>query len=166
LNELVRETFGDFQAEIHERKITVKIHSLPFVQADHALLRQVLVNLIANAIKFTRHRGEAKIEVGCIPGKKNETVIFIRDNGAGFDPQYAHKLFGVFQRLHSAEDFEGTGIGLANVQRIIHRHGGRTRAEGVVNGGATFYFSIPNENRPPPDNGSASKCGDERPIKI
>jgi len=166
LDELVRETFGDFQAEIHERKITVKIHSLPFVQADHALLRQVLVNLIANAIKFTRHRGEAKIEVGCIPGKKNETVIFIRDNGAGFDPQYAHKLFGVFQRLHSAEDFEGTGIGLANVQRIIHRHGGRTRAEGVVNGGATFYFSIPNENRPPPDNGSASKCGDERPIKI
>jgi light-regulated signal transduction histidine kinase (bacteriophytochrome) len=146
LDDLVRETLGDFQAETKERKIVLNIHPLPFVQADRALLRQVLVNLIANAVKFTSHRAEAKIEIGSAPGKDGETVIFIRDNGAGFDAQYAHKLFGVFQRLHGSAEFEGTGIGLANVQRIIHRHGGRTWAEGAVDHGATFYFSIPNEN--------------------
>jgi PAS domain S-box-containing protein len=146
LDDLVRETLGDFQAETIERKIVVTIHPLPFVQADRALLRQVLVNLIANAVKFTSHRAGAKIEIGGAPGKNGETVISIRDNGAGFDPQYAGKLFGVFQRLHGSEEFEGTGIGLANVQRIIHRHGGRTWAEGVVDGGATFYFSLPKLN--------------------
>jgi PAS domain S-box-containing protein len=145
LDQLVRETLGDFQAETKERKIVCKIHPLPPVWADRALLRMVLVNLISNAVKFTGACAEAKIEIGCAPNGDDETVIFIRDNGAGFDPKYTGKLFGVFQRLHSQDEFEGTGIGLANVQRIIHRHGGRTWAEGVVDGGATFYFSIPKQ---------------------
>ena len=133
----------DFLAETKARKIGWKIRPLPSVRADRALLRQVLVNLMSNAVKFTSARAEAKIEIGCAPDGDGETVIFIRDNGAGFDPRYADKLFGVFQRLHSRDEFEGTGIGLANVQRIIHRHGGRTWAEGAVDAGATFYFSIP-----------------------
>jgi light-regulated signal transduction histidine kinase (bacteriophytochrome) len=103
----------------------------------------VLVNLISNAMKFTGARAEAKIEIGCVPGSDTEAVIFIHDNGAGFDQEYADKLFGMFERLHTQDDFEGTGIGLANVQRIIHRHGGQVWAEGIVDGGATFYFSIP-----------------------
>jgi PAS domain S-box-containing protein len=164
LEELVRDTWGDFQAETKERKIVCKINPLPTVQADRALLRLVLVNLISNAVKFTGHCAEAKIEIGSVEavegrGTRDEsqtalpstldsgpsTTIFVRDNGAGFDPLYVHKLFGVFQRLHSNAEFEGTGIGLANVQRIIQRHGGRVWAEGKVDGGATFYFSIPKQ---------------------
>ena len=150
LDELVRETLGDFQEET--RNTVWKIHPLPSVRADRALLRMVLVNLISNAVKFTGARAEAKIEIGCAPNGIGETVIFIRDNGAGFDPKYAGKLFGAFQRLHRQDEFEGTGIGLANVQRIVHRHGGRAWAEGVVDGGATFYFSIPKQSavHPPP----------------
>jgi PAS domain S-box-containing protein len=143
LEELVKETMNDFQAEKKDRNIAWKIDPLPSVRGDRALLRLALVNLISNALKFTRGRSEAKIEIGCSPGGNDETVIFIRDNGAGFDPKYTEKLFGVFQRLHSQAEFEGTGIGLANVQRIIHRHSGRVWAEGVVDGGATFYFSLP-----------------------
>jgi light-regulated signal transduction histidine kinase (bacteriophytochrome) len=143
LDWLVQETLGDFQEEIKTRNIVLEIHPLPPVQADRALLRMVLVNLISNALKFTGARAAAKIEIGSTIGD-GETVVFVRDNGAGFDPQYAGKLFGVFQRLHTGEEFEGTGIGLANVQRIIHRHGGRAWAKGVMNAGATFYFSIPN----------------------
>ena len=146
LDGLIRETLGDFQAETKGRKIVWNIHPLPAVWADRALLRLALVNLISNAVKFTGTRAEAKIEIGCLPGGDDETVIFIRDNGAGFDPHYVGKLFGVFQRLHSYDEFEGTGIGLANVQRVIHRHGGRVWAEGVVDGGATFYFSIPKQS--------------------
>jgi len=142
LDALARETAGDFQAETAARNIVWNIQPLPPVQADRALLRMVLVNLISNAVKFTGGKANPIIEIGCAPAI-DETVIFIRDNGAGFNQEYAHKLFGVFQRLHSQSEFEGTGIGLANVQRIIHRHGGRTWAEGVVNGGATLYFSIP-----------------------
>jgi PAS domain S-box-containing protein len=143
LDLLVRETLGDFQIDTKKRNIAWVIHPLPTVRADPELLRLALVNLISNAVKFTSARAQAKIEIGPAPGTNAEDVIFIRDNGAGFDPQYASKLFGVFQRLHSQDQFEGTGIGLANVQRIIQRHGGRTWAEGVVDGGATFYFSIP-----------------------
>jgi len=145
LDELIRAALGDFQAETKERNIVWKIQPLPTVRADRALLRMVLVNLVSNAVKFTAIRAEARIEIGCAPDRNGETVIFIRDNGAGFDPAYSGKLFGVFQRLHQQAEFEGTGIGLANVQRIIHRHGGRVWAEGVVDGGATFYFSIPKQ---------------------
>jgi PAS domain S-box-containing protein len=145
LDELVGETLKEFQAETKGRRIDWQIHPLPAVWADPDLLRQVLANLISNAVKFTGARARAKIEIGCTPDANGKTAIFIRDNGAGFDPRYAHKLFGVFQRLHSAVEFEGTGIGLANVQRIICRHGGRAWAEGVVDGGATFYFSIPKQ---------------------
>jgi PAS domain S-box-containing protein len=146
LDQLVRETMADFQMETKARQIAWEIHPLPEVWADLNLLRLALINLISNAVKFTGARAQAKIEIGATPSGDDVNVIFIRDNGAGFDPLYAHKLFGVFQRLHSQNQFEGTGIGLANVQRIIDRHGGRTWAEGVVDGGATFYFSIPKQN--------------------
>ena len=143
LDRLVQEMVIEFQVETKARKIAWKIHPLPTVQGDAALLRLVFANLISNAVKFTGARAQAKIEIGSTSGDNGETVIFIRDNGAGFDPLYADKLFRVFQRLHSQDEFEGTGIGLANVQRIIHRHGGRTWAEGAVDDGAIFYFSIP-----------------------
>lgn len=143
LNKLIEDTLGDFREETQGRRILWEIHPLPEVQADRALLRMVLVNLLSNAVKFTGMRAEAKIEIGCVPNGNRETILFIRDNGDGFDPEYSGKLFGVFQRLHTQQEFEGTGIGLANVQRIIQRHGGRVWAEGVVDGGATFYFALP-----------------------
>jgi len=151
LDQLVNGAMSDFQAETNARKIEWNIHPLPPVWADRALLRMVLVNLFSNAVKFTGARVGAKIEIGCAPGAEDETVVFIRDNGAGFDPRFTGKLFGVFKRLHSQEEFEGTGIGLANVRRIIQRHGGRVWAEGAVNEGATFYFSLPKPsvNQPP-----------------
>jgi|GEM_PF-2343334 len=135
----VRESMAD---SLRARKMEWIIGPLPEVLGDLALLRQVLVNLLSNAVKYSRLREHAVIEVGGIAAE-NEHIIFVRDNGAGFEMKYVHKLFGVFQRLHDSTQFEGTGIGLANVQRIIHRHGGRVWAEGVVGEGATFYFSLP-----------------------
>jgi light-regulated signal transduction histidine kinase (bacteriophytochrome) len=143
LDDLVKQVLQQLRQDIQHRNILWQIGALPTVHADPSMLQQVFMNLIGNAIKYTRPQAEARIEIAATSGGHNETVIFIRDNGVGFDPQYAHKLFGVFQRLHTAAEFEGTGIGLANVQRIIHRHGGRVWAEGAVNAGATFYIALP-----------------------
>jgi light-regulated signal transduction histidine kinase (bacteriophytochrome) len=142
LAECVQEVLQDLSPDVVGRNIEWSIGTLPFVTGDRALLRSVMANLFANAVKFTRPREQAHIEVGSRI-EPNESVVYVRDNGVGFDPMYSEKLFGVFQRLHRAEDFEGTGVGLANVRRIITRHGGRTWAEGEVDGGATFYFSLP-----------------------
>ena len=149
LDKLVNEALAELHTATEGRDIIWEISALPEAYGDHNLLRLVLQNLISNAVKYTSNRPEAKIEVGYIDNKKDEIVIFVRDNGAGFDMKYADKLFGVFQRLHAQDEFEGTGIGLATVRRIIQRHGGRTWAEGSVNGGATFYFSLPTGDSPP-----------------
>lgn len=142
LGELIRATIRDLHHETENRLVEWVVQELPEVDADPALLRQVVLNLLGNALKYTRTRTAARIEIGS-NNSGTESIIFIRDNGVGFDMRYAHKLFGVFQRLHRAADFEGTGVGLANVRRIIHRHGGRTWAEAEINKGATFYFSLP-----------------------
>lgn len=143
LGQLVQAVQADFKADCVNRNIAWKIGSLPEVLADPAMLRLALTNLISNAVKYTMKQEKAQIEIGTIAQTSGEVVVFVRDNGVGFDMRYADKLFGVFQRLHREEDFEGTGIGLANVRRIINRHGGRTWAEGVVDQGAVFYFSLP-----------------------
>jgi PAS domain S-box-containing protein len=142
LGELVQDVIRGLEMATNGRPIVWQIATLPTVVGDAPLLKQVLANLIGNAVKYSRTRDPAKIEIGCAGEEGGRVVLFVRDNGVGFDMQYAHKLFGVFQRLHRAEDFEGTGIGLATVRRIVARHGGRVWAEGVVNKGATFYFTL------------------------
>ena len=141
---LLRESIENHIHETGERNIQWKIHTLPVVMADRAMLSLVFQNLIGNAIKYTRPREIAEVEIGCTTND-SEHIFYIRDNGVGFDMKYVDKLFGVFQRLHRADEFEGTGIGLANVRRIISRHGGKTWAEGVPNRGATVYFTMPIE---------------------
>ncbi len=124
-----------------ERAIDWRIHALPFVECDPGLMKQVFANLLANAVKFTRPRHPAIIEIGT-DTHEGRPVIFVRDNGVGFSMRYANKLFGVFQRLHRAEDFEGTGVGLATVQRIVHKHGGRIWADAEIEKGATFFLTL------------------------
>jgi light-regulated signal transduction histidine kinase (bacteriophytochrome) len=150
MTRLLEEARGDLKAEEAGRKVTWVVQPLPDAHGDPALLRQVWTNLLSNALKYTRNRPEARIEVGAVLAGGGGAAYYVRDNGAGFDMAYAGKLFGVFQRLHSAQEFEGTGIGLANVKRIIGRHGGEIWAEGQVDHGATFYFTIPR----PGENGS------------
>ncbi len=134
--------FDAVQGEMQGRNIQWQRTRLPKVRGDPVLLRQVFVNLISNAVKYTRAREPAVIEIGCRKGRADEVVIFVRDNGVGFDMRYAGQLFGLFCRLHRADEFEGNGVGLANAHRIISRHGGRIWAEATLGGGATFYFSL------------------------
>ncbi len=139
--DIARQTLADLRSEQDGRQIEIAIGELPTCQADPALVKQVFANLLSNALKFTRRREVARIEIGC-QQTDGECVYFVKDNGVGFDMQYVHKLFGVFQRLHRAEEYEGTGVGLAIVQRIVQRHGGRAWAEAELNKGATFYFTL------------------------
>ena len=143
LGPLVEEVVASLGPDTAGRNINWQVGPLPAVLGDPAMLRVVFVNLLSNAVKFTRPRAEAHIEVGCRAEADGGVVCFVKDDGVGFDSKHAAKLFGVFQRLHGQEEFEGTGVGLANVHRIIERHGGRTWGEGVVDGGATFSFSLP-----------------------
>ena len=143
MESLVGEVVAELGQETKDRNIDWNIGPLPVCYGDRSMLKVVLMNLLSNAVKFTRIRKRVEIEIGCADRCEDQAELFVRDNGAGFDMQYVDKLFGVFQRLHLAEEFEGTGIGLATVQRIIHRHGGEVRAEGAVDQGAAFYFSLP-----------------------
>ena len=146
MSEVVREVLKHYNLETEGRRIEFAVEELPSVRGDRAMLRLVWMNLIGNAIKYSRQREVARIEIGSQPSDLPERIYFIRDNGVGFNMKYAHKLFGVFQRLHQADEYEGTGIGLANVRRIVQRHGGKAWAQGYIDQGATFSFSIPLEN--------------------
>jgi light-regulated signal transduction histidine kinase (bacteriophytochrome) len=141
MHELFRSVFDELKSTSADRKIEFKLGPLPKVNGDGPMLRQVVVNLLSNAIKYTRGREPARIEVGS-QVKGQEVVFFVRDNGVGFDMRYAPKLFHVFQRLHSDREFEGTGVGLAIVQRIIHRHQGRIWAEAELGKGSAFFFTL------------------------
>jgi light-regulated signal transduction histidine kinase (bacteriophytochrome) len=142
MQSMAESVFGELTTPENRDRIDFQIAPLPPATGDPILLRQVWTNLISNAIKFSSKRERPKIEIGC-RSSPEEDVFFVRDNGAGFDMQYADKLFGVFQRLHSAAEFEGTGVGLAIVQRVVRRHDGRVWAEAEAEKGATFYFSLP-----------------------
>ena len=157
---IVRNCLAEMTKEQEGRQVEIVIGELPTCQADPTLLAQVWANLLSNALKYTRKQPTARIEIGCRTGSPangsgvrdgngsaphgagNQVIYFVNDNGAGFDMKYAHKLFGVFQRLHRSADFDGTGVGLAIVQRIVERHGGRIWAEGTPNQGATFSFTL------------------------
>jgi light-regulated signal transduction histidine kinase (bacteriophytochrome) len=143
MDELARSVFDELSRAAPERNIECILQHLPPTRGDRAMIRQVLVNLLSNAIKFTTPAHKASIEVGCSGSEAERNAYYVKDNGAGFDMLYSNKLFGVFQRLHSTKEFEGTGVGLAIVERIVLRHGGRVWAEGKVNEGATFHFTLP-----------------------
>ena len=139
----MKSVVAEIAPDTQHRSIVWRIGHLPICNGDPAMLRLVFGNLVSNAVKFTRMREQAEIEIGSLSRSPDEVVVFVKDNGVGFDMKYKDKLFGVFQRLHSQDAFEGTGIGLATVQRIVHRHSGRVWAEGSVNNGATFYVALP-----------------------
>jgi light-regulated signal transduction histidine kinase (bacteriophytochrome) len=143
---LVRTVLEELKSHCDGRQIEIQVGYLAPCYGDPASLRLVWVNLVSNAIKYSRGRKQAVVEIGC-DSEKGEDVYFVQDNGAGFDMTYAHRLFGVFHRLHRAEKFEGTGVGLAVVQRIIHRHGGRVWAEAEKDRGATFRFTLAEEHK-------------------
>jgi two-component system sensor kinase len=146
MSELADAVWTELQATAPERKPQFNLQPLPPAYGDPRLIRQVLVNLFSNALKFTGPREVAVIDVGA-KEEENDNVYFVKDNGVGFEMKYADKLFGVFQRLHSDDEFTGTGVGLAFVHRIIHRHGGRVWAEGKVGEGATVYFTLPRKGK-------------------
>jgi light-regulated signal transduction histidine kinase (bacteriophytochrome) len=143
LRHVVDTVVQELAPESAERQVEWRIGELPEVEGDPVLLRIVLQNLLGNALKFTRTRPLARIEVSAEPDSEGRVVVQVRDNGVGFDMRYAHKLFGVFQRLHREDEFEGTGIGLATAQRIVHRHGGKIWYEAELDRGATFFFTLP-----------------------
>ncbi|MFN4151193.1 MAG: sensor histidine kinase, partial [Candidatus Sericytochromatia bacterium] len=142
LNILVKDVIEKYKKDIGERKIEFKITELPIVNGDNDLIQIVFENLISNAIKFTSKKDIAVIEIGQIKNEDESNNIYIKDNGVGFDMNYINKLFGIFQRLHTEQEFEGTGIGLANIKQIIQKHGWEIRGEGKINEGATFYISL------------------------
>jgi signal transduction histidine kinase len=147
LEQLVKSVVSEIAPDTQGRNIAWHIGTLPVCYGDPSMLRMVFANLVSNAVKFTRSRARAEIEIDSLNHPPDGLVVFVKDNGVGFDMKYKNKLFGVFQRLHSQKAFEGTGIGLATVQRIIHRHGGQVWAEGSVNQGATFYVALPKPER-------------------
>ena len=146
MHAMARDVFDELAALEPERQLRLDLHPLPPARGTVMMIRQVWVNLISNAIKFTKEREVAEIEIGVKDGENGERIYYVRDNGVGFDMRYVDKLFGVFQRLHGQEEFPGTGVGLALVQRIVQRHGGRVWAEGEVDHGATFYFTLANQS--------------------
>jgi light-regulated signal transduction histidine kinase (bacteriophytochrome) len=143
LDQVLTEVRNTLHPQSEGRQIEWNIAPLPEVDGERTMLSLVLLNLVSNALKFTQTCDVAKIEIGTTSGTPNETICYVKDNGVGFDMQYENQLFGLFQRLHSQNEFEGSGVGLANVQRIIQRHGGRVWATGKLNEGATFYFALP-----------------------
>jgi signal transduction histidine kinase len=143
LEQLVKSVIDEIAPDTASRKINWRIGHLPSCYGDSSMLRLVFSNLVSNAVKFTRTREQAEIEIDSLNHSPNEIVVFVKDNGVGFDMKYKDKLFGVFRRLHSQKAFEGTGIGLATVQRIVHRHGGRVWGQGAIDNGATFYVALP-----------------------
>jgi light-regulated signal transduction histidine kinase (bacteriophytochrome) len=145
-DEIVQNVLEELKPQHEDREIEWQIKDLPSCEGDPVLLKQVWVNLLSNAVKYTRGREPASVEIGCTC-ENGENIFFVRDNGAGFDMQYSNKLFGVFQRLHRSDEFEGTGVGLAIVRRVVQRHGGRVWAEAAVNRGATFYFTLQEGNK-------------------
>ncbi len=141
LGGVVADALAELKRETEGRSIEFRVEALPTVECDSGLIRLVFINLLSNAIKYTRPRDEAVIEVGCLK-TNDKNAVFVRDNGVGFSMKYADKLFGVFQRLHRSEEFEGTGVGLATVERIVRKHGSKVWAQSTEGQGATFYFTL------------------------